>query len=183
MLSRKFRYWHLHRKHIWQTIRKTDVLVIHERLVLRIGNDHHDLEEPRPDLGRLSPGLHLHRHGAGRIVDVNFSLQATGSVLASVYGAVFVKQLGFINPFTVSTSISRASTSSRSAIVAVMIVMTTGFRLGWAPTSQILTAEIPSMRLCDMTHRTASVVNIAVQFTVAFAMPYLAQRATPKPKE
>lgn len=36
------------------------------------------------------------------VIGVNFFLQATGSIFASVYGAIFVKQLGFINPFTVT---------------------------------------------------------------------------------
>lgn len=61
----------------------------------------------------------------------------------------------------------------KSAIVAMMIVMTTGFTLGWAPTSHVLSAEIPSMRLRDITYRTASVVNIIMQFTIAFTLPYL----------
>ncbi|KAF5510567.1 High-affinity glucose transporter ght2 [Colletotrichum siamense] len=151
------------------------------------------------------------------VIGVNFFMQATGSILASVYGAIFVKQLGFINPFTVTiiTSIinifmclcamvlldkmgrrnviffggsiqtaglfamgglgltQNPSVPVKSAIVAMMIVMTTGFTLGWAPTSHVLSAEIPSMRLRDITYRTASVVNIVMQFTIAFTLPYL----------
>ncbi|KAF0325277.1 vegetative cell wall protein gp1 [Colletotrichum asianum] len=151
------------------------------------------------------------------VIGVNFFMQATGSIFASVYGAIFVKQLGFINPFTVTiiTSIinifmclcamvlldkmgrrnviffggsiqtaglfamgglgltQNPSVPVKSAIVAMMIVMTTGFTLGWAPTSHVLSAEIPSMRLRDITYRTASVVNIAMQFTIAFTLPYL----------
>ncbi|KAJ0330977.1 hypothetical protein COL922a_012161 [Colletotrichum nupharicola] len=151
------------------------------------------------------------------VIGVNFFMQATGSILASVYGAIFVKQLGFINPFTVTiiTSIinifmclcamvlldkmgrrnviffggsiqtaglfamgglgltQNPSVPVKSAIVAMMIVMTTGFTLGWAPTSHVLSAEIPSMRLRDITYRTASVVNIVMQFTIAFTLQYL----------
>ncbi|KAF9874435.1 vegetative cell wall protein gp1 [Colletotrichum karsti] len=151
------------------------------------------------------------------VMGVNFFLQATGSIFASVYGAIFVKQLGFINPFTVTiiTSVinifmclgsmvlldkmgrrnviffggsiqmaglfamgglgltSNPSVPVKSAIVAMMVVMTAGFTLGWAPTSHVLSAEIPSMRLRDITYRTASVFNIAMQFTIAFSMPYL----------
>ncbi|KAI8233091.1 hypothetical protein K4K54_010974 [Colletotrichum sp. SAR 10_86] len=151
------------------------------------------------------------------VIGVNFFMQATGSIFASVYGAIFVKQLGFINPFTVTiiTSIinifmclcamvlldkmgrrnviffggsiqtaglfamgglgltQNPSVPVKSAIVAMMIVMTTGFTLGWAPTSHVLSAEIPSMRLRDITYRTASVVNIVMQFTIAFTLPYL----------
>ncbi|KAF6834706.1 vegetative cell wall protein gp1 [Colletotrichum plurivorum] len=151
------------------------------------------------------------------VIGVNFFLQVTGSIFASVYGAIFVKQLGFINPFTVTMitssinvimclcsmvlldkmgrrnviffggSIQTAglfamgglglapdpSVPVKSAIVAMMIVMTMGFTLGWAPTSHVLSAEIPSIRLRDVTYRTASVVNIVMQFTIAFSMPYL----------
>ncbi|KAK1625733.1 general substrate transporter [Colletotrichum phormii] len=151
------------------------------------------------------------------VIGASFFLQATGSIFASVYGAIFVEQLGFINPFTVTMitlSINivmcvcsmvlldklgrrnviffggsiqavglfamgalgltfNPSVAGKSAIVAMMIVMTTGFTLGWASTSHVLSAEIPSMRLRDVTYQTASVVNIAMQFTVAFTLPYL----------
>jgi SP family sugar:H+ symporter-like MFS transporter len=51
----------------------------------------------------------------------------------------------------------------KAGIVAMMVVFTFGYSLGWAPTAHILSAEIPSTRMRDMTYRSASVLNIAVQ--------------------
>jgi MFS transporter, SP family, sugar:H+ symporter len=65
------------------------------------------------------------------------------------------------------------SISIRTGIVACMIIMVFGFCVGWAPVSHVLSAELPSQRLRDITYRSASLVNIATQFTVAFTMPYL----------
>ncbi|KXH55494.1 hypothetical protein CSAL01_10395 [Colletotrichum salicis] len=99
-------------------------------------------------------------HEVEKVIGVNFFLQAMGSIFAFVYGAIFVKQLGFINPFTVTmitSSInivinviffggsiqtaglfamgalglaSNSSVAVKSAIAAMMIVMTTGLTLG-----------------------------------------------------
>ena len=77
----------------------------------------------------------------------------------------------------------------KAGIVAMMVVTTFGYSLGWAPTAHILSAEIPSTTHRDMTYRTASVLNIATQydsqsilriskanelrFAVSFSLPYL----------
>lgn len=52
----------------------------------------------------------------------------------------------------------------KSGIVAAFFLFGVGFSLGWAPISHILSSEIPASRLRDMTYRTASVVNITVQY-------------------
>lgn len=49
------------------------------------------------------------------VIFVNFFLHATGNLFSSVYGAYFVKQLGFINPFTM--------TVSNSAVQLVMCIV------------------------------------------------------------
>ncbi|KAH8883692.1 general substrate transporter [Thozetella sp. PMI_491] len=61
----------------------------------------------------------------------------------------------------------------KAGIVAMMVVFTFGYSIGWAPTAHIISAEIPSTRMRDMTYRTASVLNISVQFAVTFSLPYL----------
>ncbi|KAI1414454.1 general substrate transporter [Hypoxylon sp. FL1857] len=61
----------------------------------------------------------------------------------------------------------------QQGIIAMLSIFGFGFCSGWAPVSHILTAEIPSSRLRDMTYRTASAVNIIVQFATTFATPYL----------
>lgn len=58
-------------------------------------------------------------------------------------------------------------------IISMLTVFGFGFASGWAPVSHILTAEVPSTRLRDMTYRTASAVNIIIQFVTTFATPYL----------
>ncbi|KAM5347547.1 hypothetical protein ACJ41O_007371 [Fusarium nematophilum] len=58
-------------------------------------------------------------------------------------------------------------------IIAMLTVFGFGFSVGWAPVSHILSAEIPPTRLRDMTYRTASAVNILVQFVTSFSIPYL----------
>ncbi|KAL1856885.1 hypothetical protein VTK73DRAFT_8217 [Phialemonium thermophilum] len=63
--------------------------------------------------------------------------------------------------------------SSKTGIIAMLAIFGFGFASGWAPVSHILTAEIPSARLRDMTYRTASSLNIVIQFVTTFATPYL----------
>lgn len=151
------------------------------------------------------------------VVGVNFFLQATGSLFASVYGAYFIRSLDIINPFTVTVAnaavqllacviamimvdklgrrniifvgcsiqtialfvmgglgtVADPSTSVRVGVILAMCIMVFGFTTGWAPTSHTLSAEIPSMRLRDITYRSASIVNISTQFAVTISMPYL----------
>jgi MFS transporter, SP family, sugar:H+ symporter len=51
----------------------------------------------------------------------------------------------------------------KKAIVALLSIFNFGFYAGWAPASHIISAEIPTSRLRDMTYRIASAVNIFVQ--------------------
>ncbi|RBR26135.1 uncharacterized protein FIESC28_01163 [Fusarium coffeatum] len=128
---------------------------------------------------------------AYRGCDRCFFLQSTGQIFTSIYGALFVKSLGTINPFTVTLllgasiqvsalmtmgglgTVSDPSTQIKAGIVSMMVVFTFGYALGWAPTAHILSAKIPALTVRDMTYRSASVLNIATQFTVSFSLPYL----------
>lgn len=58
------------------------------------------------------------------IIAVNFFLHATGPLFNSVYGAYFVKQLGFINPFIITC------VGSATQILAVTISMVLVDKLG-----------------------------------------------------
>lgn len=51
----------------------------------------------------------------------------------------------------------------QKGIISCITVFGVGFSVGWAPVSHVLSAEIPSSRLRDMTYRTASAVNIFIQ--------------------
>ncbi|KAH6664752.1 general substrate transporter [Plectosphaerella plurivora] len=151
------------------------------------------------------------------VAGANFFLQATGQIFTSIYGAIYVKSLGTVNPFNITITIAVVNVctsllamvltdklgrrtqvfvgasvqtaalmtmggigtatvlthSLKSGIIAMMVVFTFGYSLGWAPTSHILSPEIPNTKARDMTYRTASVLNIAVQFAVSFSLPYL----------
>lgn len=141
------------------------------------------------------------------VAGANFFLQATGQIFTSIYGAVYVKSLGTVNPFNITITIAVVNVctsllamvltdklgrrtqvfvgasvqtaalmtmggigtatvlthSLKSGIIAMMVIFTFGYSLGWAPTSHILSPEIPNTKARDMTYRTASVLNIAVQ--------------------
>lgn len=62
-----------------------------------------------------------------------------------------------------SLGVVPSSDAIQVGIVAMLTVFGFGFSVGWAPVSHILSAEIPSTRMRDMTYRTASAVNIMVQ--------------------
>lgn len=61
----------------------------------------------------------------------------------------------------------------RQAITAMVSLFGIGFTLGWAPLSHVVTAEIPTTRLRDVTYATASIFNICIQFSISFSIPYL----------
>lgn len=69
--------------------------------------------------------------------------------------------------------IKNPSIEVKSALVAMLPIMILGFGVGWGPISHTISAEVPSMHLRDMTYRTASVINVIMQFAVAFSLPYL----------
>lgn len=55
------------------------------------------------------------------------------------------------------------SDTYKTGIIAMLTIFGFGFASGWAPVSHIITAEVPSSRLRDMTYRTASTINILIQ--------------------
>lgn len=52
----------------------------------------------------------------------------------------------------------------KTGVVALITVFNFGFTSGLAPLSHTISAEIPTSRLRDMTYRTASAVNVLVQY-------------------
>lgn len=151
------------------------------------------------------------------VLGANFFAQANGYQVVSVYGAIFVKSLGFINPFTftvingslqvvlvlfamvlmdklgrrhllfiggtlqmaaqfamaglgVRLDTDLSSNPVKTGILAALILLSSGFIIGWAPTCHVLSAEIPSMKLRDITYRTASVLQILTQYV---SLPFI----------
>lgn len=140
-------------------------------------------------------------------IGTNFFLHITGQIFASKYGAVYIKSLESLNPFTMVTvnqvcnlvavviamaTVDRwgrrpllmlggliqvaglftmaglgvpatVTPAMQKGIISCITIFGFGFSIGWAPVSHILSAEIPTSRLRDMTYRTASAVNIFIQ--------------------
>ena len=46
------------------------------------------------------------------VIGANFFLQATGQIFTSIYGALFVKSLGTVNPFTVTVTIAAVNVTT-----------------------------------------------------------------------
>lgn len=65
-----------------------------------------------------------HRRRTGIVVGANFFLQATGQLFTALYGALFVKSLGTINPFTVTVIIALVN------VCTAFLAMTLFDRLG-----------------------------------------------------
>ncbi|CAI4220206.1 unnamed protein product [Parascedosporium putredinis] len=65
------------------------------------------------------------------------------------------------------------SKSAKIGITALTTVFAVGFNFGLGPVSHVITAELPSSRLRDITYATASTVAVVTSFAVTFSIPYL----------
>lgn len=65
------------------------------------------------------------------------------------------------------------SKSAKIGITALTTVFAVGFNFGLGPVSHVITAELPSSRLRDITYATASTVAVVTSFAVTFNIPYL----------
>ncbi|KAH7072591.1 hypothetical protein FB567DRAFT_612162 [Paraphoma chrysanthemicola] len=111
------------------------------------------------------------------VIGVNVFLQITGQNFVSVYGSVFIKSLGVVNPFTM------ASINSALGIVFVLITQAVTNKTGRVPLmtagALIQTAALFTMGALGTRSnptqpvKAGSVFNIAIQFTVSFSIPYL----------
>ncbi|KIW10501.1 hypothetical protein PV08_11465 [Exophiala spinifera] len=70
-------------------------------------------------------------------------------------------------------TVSNPGDGTKIAITALFTVYFLGFVFGWGPIYHILTSEIPSSRMRDVTYTVASAVTVVTQFVVAFCIPYL----------
>lgn len=52
----------------------------------------------------------------------------------------------------------------KSAIVGMMVVFVAGYTFGWAPVVHVLSAELPSSRLRDVTYGAGTLVNVATKY-------------------
>lgn len=58
---------------------------------------------------------------------------------------------------------SDVTNAMKTGIIACLTITSFGFSLGWAPVCHIVTAELPSSRLRDVTYRYASAVSVITQ--------------------
>ncbi|KAJ9607528.1 hypothetical protein H2200_007606 [Cladophialophora chaetospira] len=70
-------------------------------------------------------------------------------------------------------TISDPGKGAKIGITAMFTVYFLGFVFGWAPIYHILSSEIPSSRMRDVTYTVASFVTVVTQFAVSFSIPYL----------
>ncbi|KIW18021.1 hypothetical protein PV08_02308 [Exophiala spinifera] len=63
--------------------------------------------------------------------------------------------------------------SERRGIVAMLLVFSFGYSVGWAPLTYLIAAEVPSPQLREHTLRLAYTIKLVTEWTVSFTYPYL----------
>ncbi|KAI0475147.1 general substrate transporter [Xylariaceae sp. FL0804] len=58
-------------------------------------------------------------------------------------------------------------------IISMLAFMITGFSVGWGPLTYVVSTEVPSARLRDLTVRSGFFTNVVTSFVVSFSIPYL----------
>ncbi|KAJ9638738.1 hypothetical protein H2204_004214 [Knufia peltigerae] len=114
---------------------------------------------------------------------INTSLQIVIVLLAMYMFDKVGRRLPLIIGSTVQTTtyfaigglgtISNPGDGTKIAMTALFTVYYQGFVFGWAPIYHILTSEIPSSRMRDVTYTVASSITVVTQFVVSFCIPYL----------
>ncbi|KIW46759.1 uncharacterized protein PV06_02403 [Exophiala oligosperma] len=61
----------------------------------------------------------------------------------------------------------------RRGIVAMLLVFSFGYSLGWAPLTYLIAAEVPSLALREHTLRLAYTIKLVTEWAVSFTYPYL----------
>lgn len=70
-------------------------------------------------------------------------------------------------------TVSNPTDGHKIAIVSMLILFSAGFVFAWAPLTYVITTEVSALRLRDASQRTASMVNVLMNFAVNFSLPYL----------
>lgn len=76
------------------------------------------------------------------------------SSVTMVAGMMTMGALGLESPVT---------TAKKNGIVAMLSVFVCGFSMGWAPLSYVVTTEVSSLRLRDLTARVGFTVNVVIK--------------------
>ncbi|OAP57385.1 hypothetical protein AYL99_08123 [Fonsecaea erecta] len=70
-------------------------------------------------------------------------------------------------------TISDPSKGVKIGLTALFTVFYLGFVFGWGPIYHIISSEIPTSRMRDITYTISSIVTVVTQFVVSFTIPYL----------
>lgn len=65
------------------------------------------------------------------------------------------------------------SFGEKSGIIAMVLIFSASFNVGWAPLAHVVAAEVPTLRLRDPTYGLGAFGNLVIQFAVSFSTPYL----------
>ncbi|CAI7630766.1 unnamed protein product [Penicillium manginii] len=69
--------------------------------------------------------------------------------------------------------------SAKQGIVAMLMIFSFSWSLGWAPLTYVIGAELPSSPLREMTLQIAYFVKLITEFAVTFSYPYMETADTP----
>lgn len=75
--------------------------------------------------------------------------------------------LGAVGVYDYTTNIALAD-----AAIFFLVVISFAFTLGYGPLTNVILTEVPSLRLRDMTVRTAGMTRVVANFVVGFTLPY-----------
>lgn len=67
--------------------------------------------------------------------------------------------------------IKTATHAASSGIIATMMIFGAGYTAAWGQLSHIITAELPSAEVRDLTYVTGSLLAIITQTAVTFGLP------------
>lgn len=81
-----------------------------------------------------------HRRRTGIVVGSNFFLQATGQLFTSLYGAIYVKSLGTVNPFNITVTIALVNVAT--AFVAMTLFDRVGRRCDTLPSCDLSFSDL-----------------------------------------
>ncbi|KAF7552933.1 hypothetical protein G7Z17_g3987 [Cylindrodendrum hubeiense] len=136
-------------------------------------------EEARESLKLLRQGAYTEEEIQAEFNEIQISLERvteSGSfkeLFQGSFGGSDGKSTGALMTMGGLGTVTNPSTRVRNGIVAMTTIFNTGFCLGWAPLSHVVSAEIPTTRLRDLTYALGSSFNVVIQFTISFSIPYL----------
>ncbi|KAJ6119565.1 hypothetical protein N7523_003845 [Penicillium sp. IBT 18751x] len=112
---------------------------------------------------------------------------------AIIISAMLIDQVGRRIMFSVSSTMQTAflmtmgglgtadasNVDAKKGIVAMLLLYSFSWSLGWAPLTYVIGAELPSAPLREMTLQIAYTIKLVTEFAVTFSYPYMETADTP----